>query len=48
LSVRSRAPDKVAILTAVSSVRPPPKIWTVSKCFSVSNSENYAGKKKMN
>jgi hypothetical protein len=39
-SVRSRAPERVAMLTAVSSVRPPPRIWTVSKCFSVSNSEN--------
>ena len=33
-------PLSVAMLTAVSSVRPPPRIWTVSKLRSVSNSEN--------
>ena len=40
VSMSSRLPERVAMLTAVSSVRPPPKIWTVSKTFSVSNLEN--------
>ena len=34
-------PDRVATEEADSSVRPPPRIWTVSKFFSVSNSENW-------
>lgn len=35
---KSCFPDKVAKLTALSSVLPPTKICTVSKVFSVSNS----------
>lgn len=37
---RSCFPDRVAKLTALSSVRPPTKICTVSNVFSVSNSWN--------
>lgn len=33
-------PESVEMLTAAASVRAPPKTWTVSKPFSVSNSEN--------
>ena len=33
-------PESVARLVAASSVRPPPRIWTVSNTFSVSNREN--------
>ena len=39
-------PLSVAMLTAVSSVRPPPRIWTVSKLRSVSNSENCGERRK--
>ncbi len=46
LSLRLSEPERVAMLVAASSVRPPPRICTVSKIFSVSKSENWTEKKR--
>ena len=40
LSCSVMEPDRVAMVVADSSVRPPPRIWTVSNTFSVSKREN--------